>query len=138
MKALTVEVVEWLSRNLPPDYHWPGNIRELEQCVRNIMIHGRYEPSDSVSLTSAAGVLKAGQLTMVQGLVDQIQSLSLTADELLCHYCKMAYDQTRSFEKAAKLLQLDRRTVLRRLICGRIRAVAKGAVVLICSVRDFV
>ncbi len=109
--ALTEEVVEWLHRNLPSDYHWPGNIRELEQCVRNIMIHGRYEPSATASSTSTAGVLKTGQSAAARTLVDQMQSLSLTADELLCHYCRMAYLQTGSFEKAAKRLQLDRRTV---------------------------
>jgi len=109
--ALTEEVVEWLHRNLPPDYLWPGNIRELEQCVRNIMIHGRYESSATASQKSTADALNADQSAAAHALVDQMQSLSLTADELLCHYCKMAYQQTRSFEKAAKRLQLDRRTV---------------------------
>jgi hypothetical protein len=37
--------------------------------------------------------------------------LELTADELLRRYCQHAYRQTGSFERAARLLQLDRRTV---------------------------
>jgi predicted DNA-binding protein (UPF0251 family) len=47
----------------------------------------------------------------VERLIDRLQALSLTADELLSEYCRIAYGQTKSFEKAAKLLQLDRRTV---------------------------
>ena len=41
----------------------------------------------------------------------RMQDQSLTADELLQRYCRFVYHSTRSFEKAAKLLQLDRRTV---------------------------
>lgn len=118
-KSLTGEVVTWLLKNLPPNYHWPGNIRELEQCVRNIMIHGQYDPSTSDSPASAGDVPGAAMSTAAHTLVDQIQSLSLTADELLCGYCKMAYQQTRSFEKAAKLLQLDRRTVRAKVDLAR-------------------
>lgn len=109
-ETLTREVIDWLSGNLPPDYHWPGNIRELEQCLRNIMIHGHYEPSSVVSASGAAGTSTYAK-KKAEVLLDQMQSLQLTADELLCQYCKMAYQKTRSFEKAARLLQLDRRTV---------------------------
>lgn len=105
-EALSEEVVQWLSQNLPRNYHWPGNFRELEQCVRNIMIHGSYAPASSRAGTSATG-----DSPVAQRLLLRLQSLSLTADELLSEYCTMAYRQTKSFEKAARLLQLDRRTV---------------------------
>jgi len=48
---------------------------------------------------------------LFRGMAD----LSLTADEVLQKYCRFAYRQTTSFEKAAKLLQLDRRTVRTRV-----------------------
>lgn len=105
-EVLTQEVVQWLNRNLPANYHWPGNIRELEQCVRNIMIHGSYTPAQS-----PIGASLPGNSPAAQRLLMRLQSLSLTADELLAEYCTMAYRQTKSFEKAARLLQLDRRTV---------------------------
>jgi DNA-binding NtrC family response regulator len=103
-ETLAGEAVAWLRKNLPPDYRWPGNIRELEQCVRNIMIRGEYAPSSQ-------GAPMAHEASGVMALLDQMDSLSLTADELIRHYCQMAYRKTGSFEKAAKRLQLDRRTV---------------------------
>ena len=41
---LVDEVVEWIGRNLEAGYPWPGNFRELEQCVRNLMIRNHYQP----------------------------------------------------------------------------------------------
>jgi DNA-binding NtrC family response regulator len=103
-ETLTQEVVIWLRARLPGDYAWPGNIRELEQCVRNILVRGEYTPS-TPSASSPVG--RSDCLT----LAEQMESLNLTADELLSRYCRMAYRRTKSFEKAARLLQLDRRTV---------------------------
>lgn len=105
-EALTQEVMSWLKDHLPQSYAWPGNIRELEQCVRNILIHGAYEPAQRRNSTSASG-----HSPEVERVAGRLQELSLTADELLSEYCRIAYSQTKSFEKAAKLLQLDRRTV---------------------------
>jgi len=36
---------------------------------------------------------------------------TLTADELLSRYCTLVYSQTHGYERAAKHLKLDRRTV---------------------------
>jgi hypothetical protein len=33
---LAAKAEAWVRRRLGPDYPWPGNMRELEQCVRNI------------------------------------------------------------------------------------------------------
>ena len=38
------EVEEWIAKHLPADYAWPGNYRELEQCVRNVIIRRSYQP----------------------------------------------------------------------------------------------
>ncbi len=34
---LASEVTAWIARNLEPDYAWPGNYRELEQCIKNVL-----------------------------------------------------------------------------------------------------
>ena len=44
-------------------------------------------------------------------LAARADELALTADELLRRYCRHAYRRTRSFDRAARMLQLDRRTV---------------------------
>jgi transcriptional regulator with AAA-type ATPase domain len=114
---LTKEVVQWLDKHLPAGYPWPGNIRELEQCVRNLMIHGDYRVDSRAIAKVAEPTLDDPRTTSeeVCKLVEQISSLELTADELISAYCQIAYRQTHSFEQAAKRLQLDRRTVRKRV-----------------------
>lgn len=109
-EAITAEVLQWIHGNLPAGYRWPGNIRELEQCVRNVIICGAYSPSTPGGRAShlpTDSEFSEEILTTARGM----QELRLTADELLQQYCRFAYRQTKSFERAAKLLQLDRRTV---------------------------
>jgi hypothetical protein len=43
-EGLAEEVVLWVRKHLGADYAWPGNFRELEQCVRNILIRHEYHP----------------------------------------------------------------------------------------------
>jgi DNA-binding NtrC family response regulator len=96
--TLATEVEAWIVSHLGRDYPWPGNIRELEQCMRNVLIRQEYRPAHShpPPATLAAARLEAGQMT---------------ADELLRHYCTLVYAQTGSYEATARRLQLDRRTV---------------------------
>jgi DNA-binding NtrC family response regulator len=68
--ALVVELVEWIDRNLGVGYRWPGNFRELEQCVRNWMIRGHYQPPGDGPPEGEGGPIEAylsdvreGQLT---------------------------------------------------------------------------
>ena len=49
--ALAQETVEWIEAHLGTDYPWPGNIRELEQCVRNVMIRKSYTPANQTVLS---------------------------------------------------------------------------------------
>jgi DNA-binding NtrC family response regulator len=100
---LAEEVVAWIQTYLPADYPWPGNFRELEQCVRNILIRGRYEPLESAADDSAAD------------LWDGVRGGRLTAAQLLDRYCALVHAQTGSLEETARRLDLDRRTVRARL-----------------------
>ena len=93
------EVMGWIEANLGPDYPWPGNYRELEQCVKNVLIRRNYRPSGG----GAAGVL--------EGFAEEVRAGRLTADELLVRYVTLVYSRTRSYEAAARQLGLDRRTV---------------------------
>ena len=44
-EELAREVMEWIEGNLGREYAWPGNYRELEQCVKNVLIRRNYRPS---------------------------------------------------------------------------------------------
>lgn len=105
-ETLAREVVNWIDANLGREYRWPGNIRELEQCIRNIMIRNEYTPQ-SVSNTDKDKQFMA-----------EIQSGALTAEELLNRYCSIVYSQTGSYQETGRRLGLDRRTVKARVDAG--------------------
>lgn len=93
------EVEEWIENHLPADYAWPGNYRELEQCVRNVIIRRSYQPlaqAGSSDQDPFFARYRAGQLS---------------ADQLLAHYAARVYRLTGSYEEAARRMGLDRRTV---------------------------
>jgi transcriptional regulator with PAS, ATPase and Fis domain len=97
--VLATEVESWLSRHLGEGYAWPGNFRELEQCVRNVLIRREYAPPRSVAKYDR------------EALAEELETGSLTADQLLRRYCTIVYSRTRNLEETARRLKLDRRTV---------------------------
>ena len=102
MEDLTAEVVRWIEAHLGRSYPWTGNFRELEQCVRNVMIHAEYQPATRPEQQHA---------DPRKAIIAGVESACLSADELLQHYCALIYNRTGSYEKAAQKLKLDRRTV---------------------------
>jgi transcriptional regulator with AAA-type ATPase domain len=101
--ALAAEARDWIAANLGPSYAWPGNIRELEQCVRNVLVRGEYRPA----LPGAAEEPRLGE---------QVEAGAFTAEELLERYCAIVYGASGSYEAAARRLGLDRRTVKARVL----------------------
>jgi len=65
--------------------------------VRNIMIHGEYQPR----AVPRGPALDPGQLLARGGM---------TADELLRHYVTHVYMLTGSYQETARRLKIDRRT----------------------------
>jgi transcriptional regulator with GAF, ATPase, and Fis domain len=98
-EGLADEVESWILTHLGIDYAWPGNIRELEQCVRNVLIRKEYQPSRPSPVSAREQIADA----MLQG--------RLSADALLSQYCTLVFAQTGSYQETARRLQLDRRTV---------------------------
>lgn len=92
------EVEEWIAGHLPVDYGWPGNYRELEQCVRNVIIRRSYQPLGQAVDTEDSFTIR-------------FRAGELTADELLAHYAARVYSLAGSYEEAARRMGLDRRTV---------------------------
>lgn len=85
-----------IDNNLGPDYHWPGNIRELEQCVRNVMIHNRFSPQPKATADK----------TPQQKLLRKLEMLEFTS-----YYATLAYAQEGSFAAAANRLDIGWRTL---------------------------
>ena len=105
--SLADQAVDWIQTNLGPHYPWRGNIRELEQCISSIMIRNEYSPPESLgSIHSAA---------TSQWTAEAIEC-RLTADELLRRYCTWSYHHTGGYEAAAKILEIDRRTVKAKIV----------------------
>jgi transcriptional regulator with GAF, ATPase, and Fis domain len=104
----------WIERNLGEDYAWPGNFRELEQCVRNVLLRGAYRPTGA-----AAG--GAAQAAGPEWLREAARG-GLTVDQMLGHYMQLVLERAGSLEAAAERLGVDPRTVRARLPVERRRA----------------
>ncbi len=98
-ETLAEEVEEWIGKGLDPRYEWPGNYRELEQCVRNILIRKEYQAS------------RLAKRSNNRDIFSEAREGKLTANELLSRYCTLVYAQTGSYEETARRLEIDRRTV---------------------------
>lgn len=98
-EAIAREAETWVTTHMDPNYGWPGNYRELEQCIRNILIRKEYHPPTGLDQTNNLDVFK------------EARPGSLTAEQLLVRYCTLVYSQTGTYEGTAQKLGLDRRTV---------------------------
>ncbi len=97
--TLAPAALKWITDNLGPGYDWPGNYRELEQCIRNLLIREEYRPARA-TVGAPSG-----------DLFEPARTGKLTASDLLSRYCTMVYAQTGSYEETARRLDIDRRTV---------------------------
>jgi transcriptional regulator with PAS, ATPase and Fis domain len=102
-EGLAEEVIRFIRADLPEDYPWPGNVRELEQCVRSVLVQGTYSPPRRTP--PGEGDLDAGSIA------PSLLATEASADALLREYTTRVYARTGSYESAARVLGLDRRTV---------------------------
>ncbi len=96
---LAREVLDWIENKLGTQYNWPGNYRELEQCVKNVLIRRNYRPSFRASEDP------------VEEFLGKVRGGGVTAEDLLSRYVTIVYHRTGSYEETARRLGLDRRTV---------------------------
>jgi DNA-binding NtrC family response regulator len=99
-RPLAREVSTAVERDLGSGSTFPGNVRELEQCVRRVLLTGscaRDERRAQRGEEALAGEMLSGQLT---------------AQTLLDRYCALLYGRTTaSYVEVARITGLDRRTV---------------------------
>ena len=101
--GIAQHVTNWIHENLGDAYSWPGNIRELEQCVRSYLIRKKYIPLETTN--------RPWRKPSLPGWLQPVLEQSLTADELTCRYCTWIYSQVGSYEQVSRIVKLDRRTV---------------------------
>jgi DNA-binding NtrC family response regulator len=97
---LVATVGDALSAGVGKDYAWPGNVREVEQAVRRILMTSTYEPGPRVA---------ARDLT--DRLLASVDEGALDAHQMLSMYCALLYRRHGTYEEVARRTKLDRRTV---------------------------
>lgn len=93
------EVMAVIESQLGLDYPWPGNLRELEQCVRQVLLKGSYQPRTAIS----------GDPRQVMAR-DYVNG-TVTAHDALSRYYTLVYAQCGSYLETSRRLEVDRRTV---------------------------
>lgn len=102
-QAFVGQCVDRIRETLGDHYSWPGNFRELEQCVRSQLIRGQYDPP--VGKAVAAGAWEA-----------LLEPASAPLSEVVEAYVRHTYRATgHNVAETARRLGVDRRTVLARL-----------------------
>ena len=87
------------------DYPWPGNIRELEQCVRNCLVRGEYHPARPKETVDDAA--KPGSPKPSAARSRPTSCSPTTAAGFIV--------RIGTYEGTAERIGLDRRTVKRRI-----------------------
>jgi len=95
-ETVTTDVLRVIAKRLGPAYPWGGNFRELEQCVRSVVVRGDYSPS-----------LVTAEPAALDG--------TMSEEELLRWYTNLVYQQTGSYQEVARRLGIDRRTARARI-----------------------
>jgi transcriptional regulator of acetoin/glycerol metabolism len=105
---------EWVSlirdilcRDLGEDYSWPGNVREMEQAVRRIVLSREYRGNLYV---------KPVPDSLPEKIHSGVNRGNMTAKQLLSSYCTLLYNRHGNLEEVARLTQMDRRTVKKYLM----------------------
>jgi len=100
MPELRETVRGTIRRDLGMHYPWPGNVREVEQCVRRILLTG-----------TCRGDTRAASVDLQTRIAEGINAGTYDAQQLLADYCSLLYRRFGTYQEVARRTGLDRRTV---------------------------
>ncbi len=107
VEQVAAEVIAWIRTHLGESYPWPGNFRELGQCVRNVIVRGRYIPTARGNPTDQPGPIEA--------LMAEFRETTATRDELLGRYYALVLHKSEgNYREAGRRLKVDWKTVKNR------------------------
>jgi transcriptional regulator with PAS, ATPase and Fis domain len=86
-----------MAEAMPADYKWPGNFRELEQAVRNIVITGEYHPAEGRS--------------KMNDINEYYEGCAFKMNQWVSLYAQQAYQRFGSYLEAGNRLGVDQRTL---------------------------
>lgn len=115
---LTQSALAWIESSpaLGPNYAWPGNRRELEQCVRSVMVRGEYHPPALPLANQVVSSPTANPKSIaLQQFLAEVRAGRLDHDELLTRYCSLIHSQTGNVAETARRLKKHRVTVQSRI-----------------------
>lgn len=113
--ALVTDSVQWFEQHLPAGYPWPGNFRELEQAVRNMLVHREYLPDPGLAGLASASPSPTAADPATANFLASAAGGSLPLDAIARAYVRLVRARCESVEATARRLQLDRRTVRKYL-----------------------
>ena len=104
-KHLAKTVQRTITTKLGRDYPWNGNVRELEQCIRRVLLNNSCSGDQSSMQTTFAGL----------SVPQAIDKGEMNTTELTAHYCSVLYQKHTTYQAVSRITGLDWRTVKRYL-----------------------
>ena len=98
---LSSRVVDTLREQVPKNYEWPGNFRELEQAVRNVIVRNEFVP-----------VLRGRESNRIETVYENTE---VSLAQWSATYARKAFENAGSYREAARRLKIDQRT-LKKLV----------------------
>lgn len=93
-------------------YHWPGNVRQLQNVMERVMV---LSPSHLIMANDLSRILSEGQRNLPPIQVNQIIPLEKAVRLIECQLIKMALAKYRTITRAAKALEISQPTMSRHV-----------------------
>jgi transcriptional regulator with GAF, ATPase, and Fis domain len=98
-------ILKVINDQLGGHYHWSGNVRELEQCVRRILLKRTYQKESCVAEKNSEAML-----------INGLKNGDIDTQTLISGYISILYSKHGTYETVSRITKLDRRTVKKYLL----------------------